>query len=62
MDVSENDVKEFSLYYINIAYFRIPSFRNKLLEIISTNIGDNEKFEKIIERKKIVNLVIIKEL
>lgn len=51
MDVSENDVKEFSLYYINIAYFRIPSFRNKLLEIISTNIGDNEKFEKIIERK-----------
>ena len=45
----ENEDKEFSIYYINIAYFRLPSFRNKLLEIISTNI--EEKFEKIIDRK-----------
>ena len=45
----ENEVKEFALYYINIAYFRIPLFRNKLLEIISTNI--EEKFEQIIDRK-----------
>ena len=45
----EKEDKEFSLYYINIAYFRIPLFRNKLMEIISANV--EEKFEQIIERK-----------
>ena len=45
----EKEDKEFSLYYINIAYFRIPLFRNKLMEIISTNV--EEKFEQIIDRK-----------
>ena len=47
--IIENEVKEFALYYINIAYFRIPSFRIKLLEIISRNV--DEKFEQIIDRK-----------
>ena len=44
----EQDIKVFSIYFINIAYFRIPLFRNKLLELIST--GVNEKFENIIIR------------
>ncbi len=47
--IIENEVKEFSIYYINIAYFRVPTFRVKLLEIISTNV--DEKFETIIDRK-----------
>ena len=47
--IIENEVKEFSIYYINIAYFRIPSFRSKLLEILSMNV--EEKFERIIDRK-----------
>ena len=47
--IIENEVKEFSIYYINIAYFRIPSFRNILLEIISRNV--KEKFELILDRK-----------
>ena len=47
--IIEQEDKEFSLYYINIAYFRIPLFRNKLMEIISTNVEEN--FEKIVDRK-----------
>ena len=46
--IIEQDIKVFSIYFINIAYFRIPLFRNKLLKIIST--GVTEKFEKIIIR------------
>ena len=46
--IIEQDIKIFSIYFINIAYFRIPLFRNKLLKIIST--GVTEKFEKIIIR------------
>ena len=46
--IIEQDIKEFSIYFINIAYFRIPLFRNKLLQIIST--GVNEKFEEIINK------------
>ena len=44
--ILEADIKDFSIYFINIAYFRIPLFRNKLLQIIST--GVTEKFENII--------------
>ena len=42
------EIKDFCIYYINIAYFRIPLFRNKLLELISR--GVNEKFEDIMNR------------
>ena len=44
----EQELKDFSIYYINIAYFRIPIFRNKLIELISTDV--TEKFEEIIIR------------
>ena len=44
--IIETDIKDFSIYFINIAYFRIPLFRNILLQIISS--GVTEKFENII--------------
>ena len=47
--IIEQEIKEFCIYYINIAYFRIPLFRNKLLILISS--GVNEKFEEIMNRK-----------
>jgi hypothetical protein len=46
--IIEQEIKEFCIYYINIAYFRIPLFRNKLLVLISS--GVNEKFEEIMNR------------
>ena len=42
----EVDIKDFIIFFLNRAYFRIPLFRNKLLQIIS--IGVSEKFENII--------------
>ncbi len=46
--IIEQEIKEFCIYFINIAYFRIPIFRDKFLALIST--GVNEKFEEIIYR------------
>ena len=42
----EQEIKDFSINFINLSYFRIPFFRNKLLQVISS--GVTEKFEKII--------------
>ena len=47
--IIELEIKEFCIYFINIAYFRIPMFRNKFLVLIST--GVNEKFEEIMNWK-----------
>ena len=47
--IIEQEIKEFCIYFINIAYFRIPIFRDKFLALIST--GVNEKFEEIIYRR-----------
>ena len=50
----EQEVKEFCIYFVNIAYFRIPMFRNKLLEVISTDV--TEKFEEIMNRNSKGNM------
>ena len=46
--IIEQELKDFSIFFINIAYFRIPMFRNKLIKLISTDV--TEKFEEIILR------------
>ena len=50
----EQEIKEFCIYFVNIAYFRIPMFRNKLLEVISTDV--TEKFEEIMNRNSKGNM------
>ena len=49
--IIEQDIKDFCIYFVNISYFRIPFFRNKLLQAISKDV--TEKFEEKIERKLI---------
>ena len=46
--IIEPEIKDFCIYFINIAYFRIPFFRNKLLQLISMDV--KEKFEERINR------------
>ena len=43
----EQEIKEFCIYFVNIAYFRIPMFRNKLLEVILKSEKSQEDAIKV---------------